>query len=43
MHRSVVATRCAGDALSFARTIGITLDLDLDLWYPGYQKRVNTT
>ena len=32
VNRSVAATKCAGDALGFARTICVTLDLDLDLW-----------
>jgi hypothetical protein len=33
VHRSVAATKRAGDGLNFARTICITLDLNLDLWH----------
>jgi hypothetical protein len=31
VHRSMAATKCAVDALGFARAISVTLDLDLDL------------
>jgi hypothetical protein len=40
VYRSVAATKCAGDALGFARAIRVTLNLDLDLWRVIHQLHV---